>query len=64
MKEFFVIGDQTSKSLSPLIFNYWFKKYKLKAKYSYLEVSQAKFDATLAELREERDAVKALGLID
>jgi len=49
MKEFFVIGDQTSKSLSPLIFNHWFKKYKLKAKYSYVEVGQAKFDETLAK---------------
>ena len=27
MKEFFVIGNQTSSSLSPLIFNHWFKKY-------------------------------------
>ena len=47
MIEFFVIGDQTSKSLSPLIFNYWFKKHKIKAKYNYLEVSKAKFDAVL-----------------
>jgi malate dehydrogenase len=28
------------------------------------DYSQAKFDATLAELRSERDAVKALGLLD
>ena len=49
MKEFFVIGDQTSKSLSPLIFNHWFKKYKLKAKYNYVEVGEAKFDAVLVK---------------
>ena len=47
MKEFFVIGNQASKSLSPLIFNYWFKKYKLKANYSYVEVSDERFDAVL-----------------
>ena len=55
MKEFFVIGDQTSKSLSPLIFNHWFKKYKLKAKYSYVEVSQEKFDATLVKKLQEKN---------
>ena len=55
MKEFFVIGDQTSKSLSPLIFNHWFKKYKLKAKYSYVEVSQSKFDATLVKKLQEKN---------
>ncbi len=55
MKEFFVIGDQTSKSLSPLIFNHWFKKYKIKAKYSYVEVSQAKFDETLIKKLQEKN---------
>ena len=49
MKEFFVIGSKTSKSLSPLIFNHWFKKHKLKAKYSYIEVGEAKFDAVLTK---------------
>ena len=44
MKNFFVIGGQTSKSLSPLIFNYWFKKYNIKAKYSFLEVTKKNFD--------------------
>ena len=44
MKNFFVIGDQTSKSLSPLIFNYWFKKYNILAKYSFLEVTKKNFN--------------------
>ena len=44
MKEFFVIGNQASNSLSPLIFNHWFKKYKIKAKYSYVEVDDIEFD--------------------
>ena len=44
MKKFFVIGDQTSKSLSPLIFNHWFKKHNIEAKYSFLEVSKKNFD--------------------
>ena len=55
MKEFFVIGDQTSNSLSPLIFNHWFKKYKIKAKYNYVEVDDIKFDITLAKKLENKN---------
>ncbi len=44
MKEFFVVGNQTSKSLSPLIFNHWFKKYKIDAKYKFVEVNERDFD--------------------
>ena len=47
MKYFFVIGNKASKSLSPLIFNHWFTKYKIKAKYSFLEVTQNNFDKTI-----------------
>ena len=44
MKNFFVIGDQASHSLSPLIFNHWFKKYNIQAKYSFIEVTKKNFD--------------------
>lgn len=54
MKEFFVIGNQASNSLSPLIFNHWFKKYKLKAKYSYLEVEATEFDNTIVKRLENK----------
>ena len=49
MKNFFVIGDQTSKSLSPLIFNHWFKKYNIQAKYSFLEVTKKKFNIEIVK---------------
>ena len=49
MKNYFVIGDQTSKSLSPLIFNHWFKKYKIQAKYSFLEVTKKNFDSEIVK---------------
>ena len=54
MKEFFVIGNQASNSLSPLIFNHWFKKYKIKAKYSYVEVDDIGFDTTIAKKLENK----------
>ena len=49
MKNFFVIGDQTSKSLSPLIFNHWFKKYNIQAKYSFLEVTKKNFNSEIVK---------------
>ena len=49
MKNFFVIGDQASKSLSPLIFNHWFKKYNIEAKYSFLEVTKKNFNSEIVK---------------
>jgi len=54
VKNFFVIGDQTSKSLSPLIFNHWFKKYNIKAKYCFLEVRKKNFDSKVIEVLNNR----------
>ena len=55
MKYFFVIGTKTSKSLSPLIFNHWFKKYKIKAKYSFIEVANQNFDKeVLKKINDEK----------
>jgi shikimate dehydrogenase len=48
-QNFFVIGNRASKSLSPLIFNYWFKKYKINAKYFFLETHEKNFDKTILE---------------
>ena len=49
VKFFFVVGDQASKSLSPLIFSHWFKKYNIKAKYSFLEVTRKNFDSKIVK---------------
>ena len=49
MKNFFVIGDKASNSLSPLIFNHWFKKYNIRAKYYFLEVSKKNFDTEIVK---------------
>ena len=47
MKHFFVIGNKTSESLSPLMFKHWFKKHNIQAKYSFVEVKNKNFDKTL-----------------
>ncbi len=55
MKKFYVIGNNTSKSLSPLIFNYWFKKYKIKAKYGYIELNNKNFDKKIKEVLKQKN---------
>tara|TARA_B100000674_G_C37769536_1_gene881824 strand:- start:156 stop:941 length:786 start_codon:yes stop_codon:yes gene_type:complete len=55
MKKFYVVGNKVSKSLSPVIFNYWFKKYKIKAKYEYLELNNKNFDKKIREKLKEKD---------
>ena len=50
MKKFFVIGNKVSKSLSPTIFNYWFKKYNIDAHYSHLELNDKNFESKIKEL--------------
>ncbi len=50
MKNFYVVGNNTSKSLSPTIFNYWFKKYKIKARYNYLQLNNNNFDLKITNL--------------
>ena len=54
MKYFFVIGGNTSQSLSPLIFNHWFRKYKINAKYSYIEVKEKNFEKKILQIFKEK----------
>ena len=39
-KSFAIIGDPVAHSLSPVLHNYWFKKYKIEAEYSLLNVME------------------------
>tara|TARA_Y100000766_G_C18818802_1_gene561909 strand:+ start:344 stop:1129 length:786 start_codon:yes stop_codon:yes gene_type:complete len=55
MKKFYVIGSNSSKSLSPTIFNYWFRKYKIKAKYSYLELNKKNFDKEVTKILKNKN---------
>ena len=57
MKKFFVIGNKVSKSLSPTIFNYWFKKYNIDAHYGHLELNDKNFESKIKELLSKKDLV-------
>jgi shikimate dehydrogenase len=39
-KSFGIIGNPIKHSLSPLLHNYWFKKYKIDATYSIIEAEE------------------------
>ena len=55
MKRFYVVGSNASKSLSPTIFNYWFKKYKIRASYGFLELNEKNFDKKIKEVLQNKE---------
>ncbi len=40
-KKFGIIGNPIKHSLSPVLHNYWFNKYKIDATYSIIETNEA-----------------------
>lgn len=56
-KKAYVIGTNVSTSLSPAIFQYWFKKYNIDAEYGYVEIKEDNFD------REIKTILKKEGLV-
>ena len=57
MKKLYVVGNKASKSLSPKIFNYWFKKYNIKASYGYLELTEKNFHKKIKEVLKKKDTL-------
>ena len=55
MKKLYVVGSKASKSLSPTIFNYWFKKYNINATYGYLQLTEKNFHKKIKEVLEKKD---------
>ena len=51
MKKFAVIGNPVAHSLSPLLHNYWFKKYKIEAEYNMLEIEEADIKSVLGKIK-------------
>ena len=53
-KKAYVVGTSVSKSLSPLIFNYWFKKYNIDGSYDYIEIKEKKFNLKIKKILIEK----------
>ncbi len=57
----YVIGSNVSKSLSPKIFDYWFKKYNINATYGYKEIKEANFNKDIEKILNE-DGLSGLNI--
>ena len=47
----FVVGFPIKHSLSPVIFHYWFKKYKIEAFYDKLQIAPENFEQFINQLK-------------
>ena len=54
-KKAYVIGSNTRASLSPIIFNYWFKKYNIEGEYSYVEIKEENFSRDIKKIIDKKD---------
>jgi len=52
-KKFGIIGKPLSHSLSPLLHNYWFKKYNIKASYSLIETEVNQIDKVINKIKKK-----------
>ena len=50
-KKFGIIGNPIKHSLSPVLHNYWFKKYKIDADYSILDLKDNNLENIVSELK-------------
>jgi len=58
MKKAYVVGTNVSTSLSPTIFEYWFKKYKIwSASYEYVEILEDRFDYYIESFLKQEDLI-------
>jgi len=52
-KSFAIIGSPILHSLSPVLHNYWFKKYKVEADYSLLDVKEENLKSIIKKIRDK-----------
>ena len=53
MKKIFgIIGNPVEHSLSPILHNYWFQKYKMDATYSIIETEENNFDEIVRKIKD------------
>ena len=52
-KNYGIIGRSLSHSLSPFLHNYWFTKYRVKAKYSLVEIEPSEIELTIQKIKKQ-----------
>lgn len=53
-KSFAIIGDPIAHSLSPVLHNYWFKKYNISAEYNLLSIKENELESTINDIRKKK----------
>jgi shikimate dehydrogenase len=51
-KLYAIIGNPVSHSLSPVLHNYWFKKYNIDANYSAIETNEGNLESVIKKIRQ------------
>ena len=52
-KKAYVVGTHVNNSLSPLIFNHWFKKYNINAEYGHKTIKEKNFNKEINKILKE-----------
>ena len=52
-RKFGIIGNPINHSLSPLLHNYWFKKYNIDAEYSIINIEENKLDSLINKIKDK-----------
>ena len=53
IKKFGIIGNPIKHSLSPLLHNYWFKKYKVNASYSIIDMEENNLEEVVKKIKDK-----------
>ena len=53
IKKFGIIGNPIKHSLSPVLHNYWFQKYKIDANYSTIEIYNNELSEIVKKIKQE-----------
>jgi len=56
-KTAYVVGNNTSLSLSPTIFHHWFKKYNIDGEYGFIEIKDETFDKEIQSILKIKNLV-------
>ena len=55
-KSFAIIGSPITHSLSPVLHNYWFKKYNIDAEYDPLDIDKSEIQNVIDKIKNKANA--------
>ena len=56
-KKALVVGSFVSKSVSPIIFNYWFEKHNIDANYDFREIEEKNFNEEINNILNDKEII-------